>query len=77
MIPGASGGNGSSINSNNVTASGYIHTVVQGAGCSQLTLASIYGGGGNGGGPVANAMTSTPLEPTAGGDGYILIEYAG
>lgn len=77
MIPGMSGGNGTAVLPDSITASGYISTLVQGPGCSLGNQPSLYGGGGNGGGPAANSLPTTVAEPTAGGDGYILIEYAG
>lgn len=76
MIPGTSGGNGAAVSPQSITASGYLSTLVQGPGCSLQNQTSLYGGGGGGGGPTANDM-SIVSEPTAGGDGYILIEYAG
>jgi hypothetical protein len=74
LIPGARGGNGVASDS----GSSYLGTspIGGGAGVSAQPYPSIYGGGGNGGGPIASNMSNV-LEPTAGGDGYILIEYAG
>lgn len=73
LIPGARGGNGVATDS----GTSYIDSspVGGGAGVSYPPYPSIYGGGGNGGGPLAVNMTNV-LEPTAGGNGYILIEYA-
>lgn len=73
LIPGARGGNGVATDS----GTSYIDSspVGGGAGVSVQPYQSIYGGGGNGGGPIAADMSNV-LEPTAGGDGYILIEYA-
>lgn len=73
LIPGARGGNGVATDS----GTSYIDSspVGGGAGVSVQPYQSIYGGGGNGGGPLAVNMTNV-LEPTAGGNGYILIEYA-
>ena len=76
MIPGTSGGNGTAVSPDSITASGYLSTLVQGPGCSLQSQPSFYGGGGNGGGPVANTLPTTVSVPTSGGNGYILIEYA-
>lgn len=75
LIPGARGGN--AMYSAGLVE-GYIGTspIGGGAGVSVIPYQSLYGGGGNGGGPVATDMGNI-LNPTAGGDGYILIEYAG
>lgn len=74
LIPGAKGGNG--VYSAGLVA-GYIGTspIGGGAGVSIHTYQSLYGGGGNGGGPTSSNMSNI-FEPTTGGNGYILIEYA-
>ena len=72
FIPGAHGENGHILPSSYTTQGG------RGGGCSSFAAAGIYGSGGNGGGRGSLSSSSTGfIEPTAGGDGYILIEYAG
>ena len=72
MIPGAKGEN--STTGEDVYIDAYPNG--GGAGVNSSPAQSFYGGGGNGGGPVAANMSNV-LEPTAGGNGFILIEYAG
>lgn len=72
LIPGAKGENSMT----GETAYLATNTNGGGAGVSNPPNQSTTGAGGCGGGPQPNAIT-TILEPTAGGDGYILIEYAG
>lgn len=71
LIPGAKG-------ENSTTGDGvYIDTYTNGGGNGTFSVPyqSIMGAGGCGGGPQASYMANI-LEPTSGGDGYILIEYA-